>query len=144
MKETDYDKHVDFYYTNVINSLILFTYDSVKLGEMAPVLIDPLTELYEELQYACTPVCLDTVVRMELITDSMKDELLVFKKEIEEIPTEIWEWEFLDQHETWLITRQKANILLDKLGLTSRTYNDDYLTIYDKEGNIMRKGKTCN
>ncbi|MDH4472932.1 MAG: hypothetical protein QE487_10005 [Fluviicola sp.] len=105
IEETDYGKHVDFYFTNVINSLILFTYDSVKLEEMAPVLIDPLTELYEELQFACTPVCLDTVVRMELITDSMKDELLVFKKEIEEIPTEIWEWEFLDQHETWLITR---------------------------------------
>src|SRR3990167_549070 len=77
MEETDYDQHVDFYFTNVINSLILFTYDSVKLNEMAPVLIDPLTELYEELQYAFTPVCFDTVVRMKLINNSLKDELLI-------------------------------------------------------------------
>src|SRR3989338_6567145 len=94
MEETDYDQHVDFYFTNVINSLM--------------------------------------------------DELLVFKKEIDDIPVEIWEWELIDQHKTWMAIRQKANTLLDQLGVTSRIYNDDYSTIYDSEGKIIRKGKNCS
>ena len=142
-EEIEYDKHVDFYYTNIVNSIILYTYDSAKLDEMAPILIDPLTELYEELEYAFTPVCFETVFRVGLIEDSLKNELLTFKEEVDNIPTEIWDWEFIDKHETWTTIRQKSNILLNKLGVTSRTYNDDFTTIYDSEGNIIRKGKNC-
>jgi hypothetical protein len=142
-EEIEYDKHVDFYYTNIVNSIILYTYDLVKLEEMAPILIDPLTELYEELEYAFTPVCFETVFRVGLIDNSLKDKLLTFKKEVDEIPTTIWDWEFIDNHETWITIRQKSNILLDKLGVTSRTYNDDFTTIYDNEGNIIKKGKNC-
>ncbi len=137
----EYDKHVDFYYTNIVNSIILFTYDSAKLDEMAPILIDPLTELYEELEYAYTPVCFETVFRVGLIEDSLKNELLTFKKEVDDIPTEIWDWEFIDNHETWKTIRKHANELLTKIGVTTRTYNDDYTTIYDSKGNTIRKGK---
>jgi hypothetical protein len=142
-EEIDYDKHVDFYYTNIVNSIILYTYDSVKLDEMAPILIDPLTELYEELEYAFTPVCFETVFRVGLIDNSLKGELLTFKNEVDEIPTEIWDWEFIDNHETWTTIRQKSNTLLDKLGVTERTYNEDYTTIFDNEGNVIKKGKNC-
>ena len=140
-EEIEYDKHADFYYTNIINSIILYTYDSVKLDKMAPILIDPLTELYEELEYAFTPVCFETVFRVGRIDNSFKNELLEFKREIDDIPKEIWDWEFIDSHKTWITTRQKASTLLDKLGITSRTYNDDYTAIYDSEGNIILKGK---
>ena len=75
----EYDKHVDFYYTNIINSIILFTYNSNQLEEMTPILINPLTELYEELEYAFTPVCFETVFRLELINNEFKNELLEFK-----------------------------------------------------------------
>ena len=51
-----YDKNVDFFYTNLINSLILFTYNSEELEKMEFILIDPLTELYEEMDYAFLPV----------------------------------------------------------------------------------------
>lgn len=143
-EEMEYNKHVDFYFTNIINSLILYTYDSAKLHEMAPILIDPLAELYEELEYAFTSVCFETVFRVGLIENSLKNELLTFKKEVDEIPTEIWDWEFIDNHEIWTNLRQKSNILLNNLGVTSRTYNDDFVTIYDHEGNIIRKGKNCH
>jgi hypothetical protein len=143
-EEIDYNKHVDFYYTNILNSIILYTYDTTKLEEMAPILIDPLTELYEELEYAFTPVCFETVFRLEVIDNSFKNELLEFKREVDNIPTEIWDWEFIDSHETWKTTRNRANILLDKLGVTTRTYNDSYKTIFDKEGNIIRKRKNCS
>lgn len=142
-EEVKHDKYVDFYYTNIVNSIILYSYVSVKLDEMAPILIDPLTELYEELEYAFTPVCFETVFRVGLIENSLKNELLTFKKDVDEIPTEIWDWEFIDNHKTWTEIRKKSNDLLDKLGVTGRTYNDDYTTIYDTEGNIVRKGKNC-
>lgn len=143
-EEIEYDKHVDFYYTNIVNSIILYTYDSVKLDKMAPILIDPLTELYEELEYAFTPVCFETIFRVGLIDISLKNELLRFKQEVDEIPTEIWDWEFIDNHETWTVTRQKANDLLDKLGVTSRMYNDDFTIIYDVDGNILHQGKKAH
>jgi hypothetical protein len=123
--------------------MILYTFDSAKLYEMAPILIDPLTELYEELEYAFTPVCLETVFRVGLIDNSLKSELLSFKKEVDEVPTEIWDWEFIDKHETWTAIRRKSNVLLDKLGVTSRTYNDDFTTIYDNKGKIIKKGNNC-
>jgi hypothetical protein len=108
---------------------------------MAPILIDPLTELYEELDYAYTPTCFDSVFEVGLIDHSFKKELLEFKKEIDEIPAELWHWEFLDNHENWTTIRQKANALLDKLGITSRIYNDDYTTVYDSNGSVIIKGK---
>jgi hypothetical protein len=141
-EEIECDKHVDFYYTNIINSIILYTYDSAKLDSMAQILIDPLTELYEELEYAFTPVCFETIFRVGLIDNSLRSELLTFKKEVDEVPKEIWDWEFIDKHETWTAVRLKSNVLLDKLSVTSRTYNDDFTTIYN-EGNINKKGKNC-
>jgi hypothetical protein len=142
-EEIENDKHVDFYYTNLINSLILYTYDSKKLEDMAPILINPLTELYEELEYAFTPVCFETVFRVGLINNSLKKELLEFKRDVDEIPKEIWEWKFIDSHETWITIREKSNFLLDKIGITSLTYNDDYTTVYDNKGNIVLKGNKC-
>lgn len=143
-EEIEYDKYVDFYYTNIINSIILYTYDTTKLEEMTPILFDPLVELYEELEYAFTPVCFETVFRLGIIDHTFKNELLEFKNDIDKIPTEIWDWDFIDNHETWRTTRIRANRILDKLGVTSRIYNDDYVTIYDNEGNIIKQGKNYN
>lgn len=140
-EEIDYDKHVDFYYTNLINSLILFSMTSKELDKLAGPAFNPLTELELEIDYAFTPVCFNTVFRVGLIDKSFKDELLQFKKWTDDIPSEIWDWEFIDNHETWVTTKLKANALLDKLGVVSRTYNDDYTTIYDNKGNIIKKGK---
>lgn len=76
----EYDKNVDFYFSNVINSLILYTYNSTELKKLAPILIDPLTELYEELDYAFLPVCFETVFRNGKIKIEYKEQLLSFKK----------------------------------------------------------------
>lgn len=104
----EYDKHVDFYYTNIINSLILYTYNVDQLDEMAPILIDPLAELYEELDYAFIPVLFETVFRNKRINESFKEDLLQFKNNVEDIPVKIWDWDFLDQHETWKNIRLEA------------------------------------
>ncbi len=125
----EYNKHVKFYYTNLINSLILFSYNSERLARMAPILIDPLTELYEELQYAFTPILFETVFRNKLINQNHKEKLLTFKTKVEEIPNEIWNWGFLDENENWKQIRNEAENLLNEIGITSRTYNDEFTTI---------------
>lgn len=104
MDEIEYDKYADFYYTNLINSLILFSLTSKELQKLAGPVFNPLTELESEIDYAFTPVCFDTIFRKGLIDNSFKSELLSFKKVTDDIPSEIWDWEFLDKHETWIST----------------------------------------
>lgn len=125
----EYDKNAHFFYTNIINSLILYTYNVKQLDDMAPVLIDPLTELYEELDYAFLPVLFETVFRNKLIDESYKEELLSFKIKVEQIPDELWDWEVLDINETWTKIRIDARNLLNRLNINTRVYNADYTTI---------------
>ncbi|MCF8254900.1 MAG: hypothetical protein K9H61_03055 [Bacteroidia bacterium] len=139
-EEIEYDKHADFYYTNLINSIILFSLSLKELEKLAGPDFNPITELESEIDYAFTPVCFDTIFRNGLVANSIKSELLEFKEWTDDISSEIWDWEFIDNHAIWIKTRLEANSLLDKLGVTSRTYNDDYTTIYDNLGNI-KKGK---
>ncbi|WP_131726138.1 hypothetical protein [Chryseobacterium sp. Leaf405] len=122
-----------FYYTNIINSLILHTYDTKELFKMVPVLIDPLAELYEELDYAFLPVLFETVFRNRLIDESFKEELLNFKKKVDEIPGELWDWEILDTNEIWKDIRTNAETLLNKLNIESRAYNEGHTTIIFKK-----------
>jgi hypothetical protein len=130
-EEHEYDKHVNFYYTNLINSIILFSFTTKELERLAGPVFDPIFELESEIDYAFTPVCFETIIRNGLIDHSFKNDLLAFKKETDDIPNDIWDWEFIDNHTTWISLRQKANNLLDKLGVTSRTYNDDFLAVFD-------------
>lgn len=143
-EEIEYDKHVDFYYTNLMNSLILFSLTTNELEKLAGPVFNPLTEIETEIDYAFTPVCFETIFRKGVIDKSLRSELLEFKKETDNIPSEIWDWEFIDNHKTWIKVRQNANYLLEKLGVTSRRYNGDYITIYGRDGQIIKKGKKCN
>ena len=58
-----YDKCVDFYYTNLINSLILFTLTTNELEKLAGPAFNPISELESEIDYAYTPVCFETIFR---------------------------------------------------------------------------------
>lgn len=142
--EKHFDKHVDFFYSNLINSLILFTYKTDKLEELAGPVFDPIAELKEEIEYAFTPVCFETIVRNGLIDKSYKADLLSFKQKIDGIPAEIWEWECIDNNNIWIEIRKEANELLDKLGVSSREYSEDYTTVYDNVGRVLKKGKNCS
>jgi hypothetical protein len=141
-EENDYDKHVDFYYTNLINSLILFSLATVELEKLRGPAFDPLFELESEIDYAFTSVCFETIFRNKRIDYSLRDELLNFKQETNNIPSNIWDWEFIDTHPNWIAVRHRANKLLERLGVTTRRYNDDFITIHNNKGNIMQKGGT--
>jgi len=138
----EYDKNVDFYYSNLINSIILFSLPKVELENLSDASFNPIFELESEIDYAYTPVCFETIFRNNLIDPKFKNELLNFKKEVDDIPKEIWDWDLIDNHNVWIVIRGKANDILNKLGITSRTYNDDYTTIIDKSGKTQKKGKS--
>ncbi len=121
--ESNYDERAEFYYINIINSLRLFSCTSEELAKLAQPLFDPMFELESEIDGAFIPVCFDTVFRNGLIDISFKSELLSFKKMTDDIPPEIWDWDFINNDETWVATRQKANELLVKLGIADRTYD---------------------
>ena len=143
MKEGEYDKHADFYYINLINSIKLFSLTTNELEKLAGPEFNPISELESEIDYAFTTVCFETIFRNKLMDEKFKNELLRFKKETDNIPSEIWDWKFIDSHETWILLRQKADDLLNKLNVKNRTYNEDYTTIYDSDGNTIKKGKNC-
>ena len=137
----EYDKHLNFYYTNLINCLILFTYNSDELEKMEPILIDPLTELYEEMDYAFLPVCFETIFRNNAIELKYKEELLEFKKHVDEIPNEIWDYEFIGNNQKWKQIRFEAENLLEKLEIKTRIFISDYHKIISNEGETIFKGK---
>lgn len=128
-KQQEYDKHVDFYYRNLINCLILFSLNSDGLEKLAGPVFDPMFELESEFDIAYTPVCFETIFRNKVIDISFKDELLEFKQEIDNMSNEIWDWDFINDHDDWISIRQKANVLLDKLDIESRIYNDIKIVI---------------
>lgn len=140
----EYDKNIEFYYTNLINSLILFTYNSEELEKMQPILIDPLTELYEELDYAFIPICFETVFRNKKINIEHKENLLNFKKEVEKIPNEIWDYEFIDKHEKWQDVKKTAENILNSIGIQHRIFNVKHHKIMDKNGNVIYQGPDAN
>ena len=140
----EYDKHVSFYWSNLINALKLFSYSKSDLEELIAPAFDPIFELESEIDYAFTPVCFETIFRNNRINERFKEELLDFKKQTDEIPGEIWDWEFLDKEKQWIEVRKKANELLDKMGIADRKYSEDYTTVYDEYGNIIKQGKKAN
>lgn len=139
-----YDKHVRFYYTNIVNSLILFTYKSRKLELMASPVFDPMTELYQELEYAYTPVCFETVFRKKLIPIIYKQELLRFKTNVDQMPSEIWDWEYLEEHPSWINIRTDAEEILKKMGILHRVYDYSFTNVITSSGEVIKRKKSNN
>ncbi|MNU49988.1 hypothetical protein D3C71_389440 [compost metagenome] len=136
-----YDQFVDFYFSNLINSLILFSLSKEDLEKLIAIAFDPIFELESEIDYAFLPVCFETVFRNGKLSQSVKQDLVDFKLKTDAIPREVWDWEYLETHGSWISIRTEANLLLDKIGITHRTYGDDYTTVYDVDGNILQQGK---
>lgn len=89
--------------------------------------------MYEELDYAFLPALFETVFRNELINKQFKEELLIFKKKVDNVPKELWDFDIMDVNETWLEIRKDAEDLLNRLNIESRLYNTDYTTIIYKK-----------
>ena len=137
----EYDKHVDFFLTNLINSIVLFSMNREELQELEEPWFDPLFELESEIDYAFTPVCFESIFRNNLIDWKFRQKLLDFKIKTDEIPATIWKWEFIDSNHEWIAIRKEANEILVQLRVEDRGYNDDYTTIHTTDGELIKKGR---
>ncbi len=72
---------------------------------------------------------IESVFRNKFLDQSFKKELLAFKSKVDKVPLELWEWEFLDNEEIWKQLRSDANHLLNSIGISTRTFNDEFHTI---------------
>ncbi len=99
--ELEFDTHADFYCTNLINSIILFSFNTDELEKLAGPSFNPMPELETEIDYAFVPVCFETIFRNKLIDFSNKGELLEFKTKVDIVPKEIWDWEFIKATKNW-------------------------------------------
>ncbi len=137
----EYDKHVEFYHSNLVNALLLYTYGESQLDDMHDLLGNPLHELWEELDYAFTPGLLETIFRNNVLQHEIKSELIEFKIKVKAIPDELWEWDQLDKNPIWQSIRSEADRLLNIMNVNSRTYDTSYTTIYNgSTGRVIVKG----
>jgi hypothetical protein len=129
---------VDFYYSNLINSLVLFAASPEYLESLAGPVFNPISELETELDYAFIPVLFDEIFEKHLLPDSLKLDLLDFKLIVDKTPNGIWTWEHICESTEWQDLRNQANNLLDRIGIKNKVYNEDFTKIYDSNGNIVK------
>ena len=113
--EIEYDEYAEFYRTNILETLKLYTLTTSQLDELASPTFAPLYELESELEYAFLPVLFDTVFRNKLIATKFKAPLLNFRKSVDAIPTAVWDWNFIDSHPQWIAVRTLAKKLLNSI-----------------------------
>ena len=90
------------------------------------------------------PFVLKLFFRNKKINIEHKENLLNFKKEVEKIPNEIWDYEFIDKHEKWQDVKKTAENILNSIGIQHRIFNVKHHKIMDKNGNVIYQGPDAN
>lgn len=133
------------YYNNLLNALILYTLSVEELKALALVLINPIDEKFDELNYAFTPVCFDTLFRTKIIKEENRLELLDFYSEVNSLSKNKWNYEAMSTDPIWNNVRIRADEILRKLGVDSRIYDTSKTIIFDEKGKVIySKDKEIN
>lgn len=128
-KQLNEQEQIAYQYSCVYNSLVLFANTVDYLKSLSAPTFDPIFELESEFDIGFTDYTLDKNFENGTIKESMRQELLDFKKSIDDVPSQLWNYDDLDTHETWKNIRSHANILLTKMGETRREYDHGFTTI---------------
>lgn len=140
-EQQDTKRDAEIFYTNLTNTLSMFAKTAVDLKKMSAPLFDPLEEIQVELDYAFSPFCLQILFKELIPNPDLQNELHSFKSEATMLTPDLWDWNHIESHPTWGTLRKKANALLEKLGVESRDYNDDFSISFDSDGQVIKKGK---
>ncbi len=132
---------VDFYYSNLINSLVLFAATPEYLISLGDSSFNPIFELETEIDYAFTPSIFNKIFEKKLIEENLKTNLLEFKSKIDKIPSNLWTWDSICNNSEWEEIRKEANYLLDSINIKNKVYNDDFTTIHNSEGIIIKNSE---
>ncbi|HRI00309.1 MAG TPA: hypothetical protein PK006_04580 [Saprospiraceae bacterium] len=131
----------DIFYTNLLNTLILFSKNKEELQKITKPAFDPLYEMRDGLEYSFSLDCFETIFHYQFIEESLRDELVLFFIEANNLSPDHWKWELIETGELWSKVRAKAELLLQKMNIMSRKYIEDYTISFDEDGNLTNKGK---
>lgn len=65
-----------------------------------------------------------------------------FRNQVEEIPNEIWDYEFIGKDEKWLKIKSKSEEILKKIGVKSRDFKGKYHKVIGNGGIIYQEPDT--
>jgi hypothetical protein len=128
-KQLNEQEQIAYQYSCIYNSLVLFANTVDYLKSLSAPTFDPIFELESEFDIGFNDYTLDKNLENGTIKESLKQDLLDFKKSVDNVPSQLSNYEDLDTHETWKNIRDHANILLTKMGETRREYDHGFTTI---------------
>jgi hypothetical protein len=128
-KELTEQEQIEYQYSCLYNSLILFANSVDYLKSLSSPSFDPIFELESEFDIGFSDYTLGKNFENGTIMDDLRQELLDFKKSVTDVPASLWNYESIERHETWNNIRTQANLLLTKMGETRRKYDDHFTTI---------------
>jgi len=128
-KELTEEEQIKYQYSCVYNSLVLFANSVDYLKSLSAPAFDPIFELESEFDIGFSDYTLEKNFENETIKEELRQELLDFKKSVQDVPSNLWNYEDLETHDTWKSIRAHANAILTKMGETRREYDDGFTTI---------------
>ena len=128
-KELTEQEQIEYQYSCVYNSLILFANSVDYLKSLSAPAFDPIFELESEFDIGFSDYTLQKNFENGTIKHELRRELLDFKKSVADVSADLWNYESIEKHETWENIRAQANLLLTKMGETRRIYDERFTTI---------------
>lgn len=123
MADKEYStKEKNHFYNCLLNSLVLFACEKEYFESLIGPTFAPLFELETEFDYAFMPVVFNNGCEFGNIKQNLRSRLMDFKKGVDKLPSEIWDWEQLYVNEEWIRIRQESKKLLKELGEENRKF----------------------
>jgi hypothetical protein len=134
-------RKVDFYYSNLVNALILFASTPEYLESLDGPIFNALFELETEIDYVYMSVLFNELFTLGLVDEFLRPELESFKTKVDNTSNDLWTWDAIYSNPHWQDLRSDANGLLNKLGVETRIYSEDFTTTIGSDGRILKDSK---
>lgn len=130
IKRLTNEQQIEFHFSNIYNSLILFANSTEYLKSLENETFDPLFELEDEFQIGFSEFSLNINLENKKINQEQLEKLLIFKSKVEKLPTCDWTFESIEKSTEWKEIKSDANNLLDLLRVKTRVYNSAFTSIH--------------
>lgn len=129
MKKFNKKQQVEYYYSCVFNSLVLFAMSFDDLMKMKSPAFSPMFELETEYDDGFNDYVLNQNFENKKINPALKPNIDSFKLKVENLKKGFWKLEFVKSHPQWEEIRMVANNLLNKMGEKRRNYDSGFTAI---------------
>ena len=120
-----------YYYSCLYNMLVLFAAPPSYLSTLAGPGFEVPFEMETEFLCAFDEPVFSAVFESGKVAETLRDELLDFKKAVDALPNARWQWEELLANADWQPVRARAAQLLQQLGEERREYDAGFTIIFE-------------